>query len=127
MTKTPEQVRRAYETLDHIERHPEKHDQNWWLATSAVWKSGFDAARAMNECGTTACTAGWTVLLAGETIHRGSVVYRSSGIASVEEAATELLGLTSEERCQLFFGADDLADVRKVVFEIFGPRPDGVL
>src|ERR1044072_1672642 len=40
----------AYEVLDYIEAHPEKHDQ----------------ATYFNSCGTTACFAGWASLLSGD-------------------------------------------------------------
>ena len=45
---TPEEA--AQKVLDHIELHPEKHDQQAWANTS-------------NACGTTGCIAGWTVML----------------------------------------------------------------
>lgn len=126
MTKTPEQIRRAHEMLDHIEAHPESHDQNWWV----MGPDGGEhtAAQVLNECGTTACAAGWTVLLAGGVTDGGQYVRMPGDPWSrfIGLVATELLGLDLDEAHKLFHVADDLADVRKAVFEIFGPRPDGI-
>lgn len=40
----------AQKVLDHIEAHPERHDQHRWVDNPY-------------DCGTSACLAGWTVLL----------------------------------------------------------------
>jgi hypothetical protein len=50
---------------DIIEQHPEKHDQNSFTSEDAPWYSTYEAAGSASEvrCGTTACVAGWAVLL----------------------------------------------------------------
>lgn len=127
MTKTPEQVSRAYELLDHLELYPDKHDQNWWIdGTIPHPSSPVGAADVMNGCGTTACAAGWAVLLAGGTFVAGAAVATPDGGGGhVAAAASRILGLTTTEANRLFFWAEDLADVRKEIIEIFGSRPDG--
>jgi hypothetical protein len=125
MEKTIEQRTRAYRTLDFIEAHPDKHDQAFWIYREAISQPiTLDLDLAVTECGTTACFAGWTVLLAGQQISARRTAMDRFGIP---ERAEGLLGLTIEEADELFWQADDLADVRKAVFEIFGPRPDGAL
>lgn len=118
MTKTVEQRRRAFQMLDVIEANPDKHDQSMWCFPHC---SAVTAESALSACGTTACGAGWTVLLAGLTIQSTMVV--ETGLR-VSRQAADLLGLSLTEADDLFY-ADDLAGVRKVVNEIFGPRPDG--
>lgn len=136
MPKTDEQIRRAYEVLDYIEAHPDKHDQSYWvnrmdgLVTPEL---------ALGDCGTTACVAGWTVLLAGRSIVRydrivedAPVEYFSAteierDLNSVPNMAVVLLGLDEDEEWEMFWECIDLADVRKAIAEIFGPRPDGAM
>lgn len=121
-TKTPEQVERAHEMLDHIERYPESHDQNWWIMGPAA-RPGLDAAQVLNTCCTTACAAGWTVLLAGGVLRGTQATMPDGRRVSIPGKAASLLGLDGVEADRLFWGADDLAEVRKAVFDIFGPRP----
>lgn len=125
MTKTVEQISRAYEMLDFIEAHPDAHDQNWWINhDKRITRAGLDAARALNTCGTTACAAGWTVLLAGgRFVSTWRVQLPDGGSWRVEDAAAFLLGMGDSEAAALFRRARDLAEVRKAVFDIFGPRP----
>jgi hypothetical protein len=132
MTKTPEQIRRAHELLDHLEAHPESHDQEFWISAHGV--SGvFDAHKVLASRGTTACAAGWTVLLAGGVIERvttarmieGAAVWMPDGSRhSIRFAAAALLGLDQDETQDLFHDCGDLADVRKAIHDIHGPRPD---
>ena len=128
MTKTLEQVTRAYGTLDFIEAHPDKHDQGSWVdRPDRRWLEGpANLDNALAECGTTACYAGWALLLAGRKIGEWTTP-DALGSAMVPLEAARLLGLDSEEIYPLFFYAADLAEVRKAVFEIFGPRPDGAM
>ncbi len=123
-TKTREQVERAYRVLDHIERNPEKHSQGFWVDSDRRET----AATVMAGCGTTACFAGWTALLAGAVYTgHGSWMELGGSAGRTSTLAAELLGLTGDEVDALFFDAADLAAVRKAVFEIFGPRPDGAV
>lgn len=134
--KTIEQVTQAYAVLDFIEAHPDKHDQSRWIYSPTAEEippgvigpdevyAGYDRDRVLNECGTTACYAGWYALLAGR-VFSGYGHLLSGGRQDVPRFAAKGLGLTPDEAYALFYDADDLADVRKAVFEIFGPRPDG--
>lgn len=124
MTKTLEQRVRAYRVLDHIERNPHKHDQASWVNSTRRET----AETMMNECGTTACFAGWTGLLAGAEYNGvGSWMMTNGQTYRAAALGSALLGLTEAEEDALFYDAQDIADVRKAVFEIFGPRPDGAL
>jgi len=127
MPKTDEHTRRAYAVLDHIERNPEQHNQDSWLSVRPTPGKPFRAEHM--GCGTTACYAGWTVLLVGGEFLGNSWAYLPSLGESrgVTDAAAHLLGLTLDETDTLFHDARDLPEVRKAVFEIFGPRPDGAL
>ncbi len=128
MTKTAEQVRRAYELLDFLHEHPEHHDQDFWIdrgPNRLAFPAG--AARVLNTCGTTACAAGWTALLNGyEFVSFDYVSLPDLPDADVEpapEVAADLLGLTGAEAIQLFHESADLAEVTDAIHEIFGPRP----
>lgn len=125
MQKTEEQVRRAYRVLDFIEAHPEKHDQSMWISNADdPSMAGYDLRRTLNECGTTACFAGWDALLAGETFTSYGLLTQDRRVDVYSAAA---LGLTVHEAYRLFHGAQDMADVRKEFADIFGPRPDGAI
>jgi|GEM_PF-3357940 hypothetical protein len=124
MTAPTPNAELAYRVLDHIDAHPEQHDQGTWI------KVGTD-------CGTVACFAGWTCLLAGDTpaiplitihneVSRVTVVEDGNEDhahdRSVKYRAAELLGLYSGEWRQLFY-VGSRAALGRVVAEIFGPRP----
>lgn len=47
----------AQKVLDHVEAHPEQHDNSIWVNT------GQTTVEQGSLCGTTACLAGWAVLL----------------------------------------------------------------
>lgn len=78
---------------DHVIEHPETHVQNVWVSR--------------NECGTTACIAGWAVQLAGiqlgQTDAFGETFEAADG-RTVRTHATDLLGLTYREAGHLFGG-----------------------
>lgn len=84
--------------LDVIEKHPEHHDQN-----------DFENPRA--ECGTTRCVAGWAIFI--DATNRGenitSYIQASSmpfGVAP-STVAGRLLGITPQEREELFYRVDN--------------------
>lgn len=91
--------------LDHLIQHPEQHDQ-----TSFGWR---------DECGTTACVAGWTIIFAeqqGMQINWGpnggigvlSTVHMPDGNCLVPfVAAWKLLGLEYDQAERLFYGMDE--------------------
>lgn len=98
-------------TLEHIEAHPEEHNQMYWGEKTA--------------CGTTLCFAGHAVLLAGaepvwmtygdsEAFYMNTVTMNGMD-ETTEFAATDLLGLTYEEGVTLFSDCTTLRDVQKVV------------
>lgn len=66
----------AEKVLRHVTAHPELHDQRNWINNSAV---------SPNRCGTTACLAGWAVLLNAKNTER-------SASAILGEVRTELFG-----------------------------------
>lgn len=107
----------AYRVLDHIDAHPEQHNQGDWIAR-------------IDDCGTAGCFAGWTCLLSGDE----PVWYRHNPratdaiavdgvVRSVGVRAQELLGIDSTERYNLFHEENDLNDLHRLVAQIFGPRP----
>jgi hypothetical protein len=110
----------AYKVLDYIEAHPERHDQNAWVGEGGPVDA---TAESVESCGTTACFGGWTVLLSGLAIDIAAGVVLDGERLDVSTAAGKLLGLSEGQKENLFFGADDLDDVRFEVAEIFGPRP----
>lgn len=86
---------------DHIVAHPEEHNQGTWGE-----KVG---------CGTVACAAGWTVLLGDERVRKVFELNKdlddlNEACAlvtdqSVDERATELLGMGSWITYILFYGS----------------------
>lgn len=133
MTAPTPNAELAYKVLDYIEAHPEQHDQDEFLHASRELDELFDRREfvpvttdvVIQHCGTTACFAGWTALLSGKTLHASGNVRDDDGrTIDIERAAADLLGIDQEAACDLFYGADDLGEVRDAVAEIFGPRPD---
>jgi len=102
----------AYETLDYIEANPKEWNQDVWF------------------CGTAACFAGRATLLHGDK--------RAPGLDAVDVIPTEdqrrrvyvrtrarqLLGINHSDADDLFDPFNGLEDLRELVKEIFGPRPD---
>ncbi|MDQ1625761.1 MAG: hypothetical protein QOJ49_1259 [Actinomycetota bacterium] len=122
----------AYAVLDHIEAHPERHDQGSFLRPSLDLRLMYDrvgrldvtAEIAVEHCGTTACFAGWTALLSGKTLnHEGDVRTDGDRSADIAYTAQSLLGIGAADSWHLFFEAQSLDQVRCFVSEIFGPRP----
>jgi hypothetical protein len=76
------------ETLDAIERDPERWSQDSFASA----------------CGTTMCFAGWALHLSGYTTSQG-IFYDPQGhlIREVEEAARKVLGFDDEQAHQVFF------------------------
>ena len=60
----------AGKILQSIADHPEEHKQASWIATDIIQAEGdfeFSLAEFENDCGTTACIAGWALLHEGYT------------------------------------------------------------
>jgi hypothetical protein len=119
----------AYRVLDHIDAHPEQHDQGLWFAEKY-------------ECGTVACFAGWTAMLAGgrlakvkdewdfaTTVIVGGLPEELIG-KHVSYAAAVLLGIAEDlddedeaQALRIFNGHNTREDLGELVAETFGPRP----
>lgn len=106
--------------LEYLETNPEKHEQGCW-----AWSDAATVAEATYDCGTVACMAGWTVLLAdvGRWLHMTCCDECAATLElqavidgdtyDVAEGAERLLGLTSRQGDQMFSGSnsrDDLWD-----------------
>lgn len=110
---------RAYATLDFIVKHRDLWNQAEWL-----WKS---------ECGTRACFAGWTSLMAGDEPEASLLARNRYSLTEIRttdgrlmpvgDRAQELLRITDREAHRLFSGGNRLADLINGVHAIFGPRP----
>jgi hypothetical protein len=113
----------AYKVLDHIDAHPEQHEQSVWTT--------------MTYCGTAACFAGWTCLLSGDRLVEDEdgdtdvEVWVGGNIRRIPERAAELLGIPYAPLFVLPYGHDlfnpgnEREDLGRLVAEIFGPRPGG--
>lgn len=117
----------AYKVLDHIDAHPEQHNQSDFVRRSTpAWLLSAEGI----PCGTTACFAGWTVLLTGRTIYLGSTMPKveiDGDLVEVDDVAARLLGLGHRgldgDAHRLFYEARTREDLGRLVAEIFGPRP----
>jgi len=84
---------------DAIQSHQSRFDLGGWFGDDQLLLDIFDgeaAVPAIEACNTTACVAGWAVLVGaqGET-----------GV-DVPERARELLGISYEQSLRLFYGSD---------------------
>lgn len=112
----------AYRVLDHIDTHPEQHDQHVWIEQTST-------------CGTAACFAGWTCLIAGddplfdEDDPETHEVLAEGSILPVGGRAAALLGIPYDRAVPagniLFDQHNTREDLGRLVAEIFGPRPGG--
>lgn len=81
-----------------IAAHPRYHDQGSWY-----WRDG---------CGTTACAAGWAMLLAGRRSARNGLLFDDHDELMVPESdGRRLLGLTRGQAEELFYEIDDHNEV----------------
>lgn len=110
---------RDYELIkrlaDYIEAHPEEHDQSVW---------GY-----RNACGTTACAAGHTVILAGHTPKWDDDLdgregfwmmgVEGFGCSDVGDVAQDLLGLSGHEATRLFYSSpnEDVVPFLRTILE----------
>lgn len=119
----------AYRVLDYIEAHPEQHNQ-------ATFIFGYGNLPVLSKdnapCGTTACFAGWTVLLTGhQIVVKNPVttrVRRGNTLVPIDEFAADLLGIDMRAlegggAYDLFYEAASLEEVRDDIERLFGPRP----
>jgi hypothetical protein len=77
--------------MQHIKDHPENHSQAVWVSET--------------ECGTTACFAGWTLLMTGARCFGLECLYGEDGrlIVDVPNAARRLLGIGIDDADVLFY------------------------
>jgi hypothetical protein len=102
----------AGKVLEHIQAHPEKHDQG----------------RFVSECGTTMCIAGWTCNLAG---YKTTYVYgmpvvdiEPGGFTLFELLAAELLGIETKEGIKALFCVMDKDKAVRRLKELANGNPD---
>jgi hypothetical protein len=100
--------------VEYVDAHPEEWDQEEWYAE--------------DHCGTVACLAGRTCLLAGDTpsdlepglngrLQTAFIVRDGGGVQDISERARELLGLTHDE-CRMFSATNDRADLQEWAIRI---------
>lgn len=87
----PEALPLAKKVLEKITQEPQWFNMNHWFDKCEVVVDG------RNRCGTTACLAGWAMLLSGEfkLDYYGEPILTNTG--SYEENGARLLGLPIEE------------------------------
>lgn len=98
-------VENMLKLADFLDNLPEKKfDMRQWFAERVEDKGlgglrkRIDHFNVGNECGTTACIAGWAATLAVPDLKDRSQRF------SIEGEARRWLGLTIEQSCWLFFG-----------------------
>lgn len=106
----PANVALLNKVMEHIEAHPEEHDQRYWGIVTA--------------CGTKFCFAGHTAMMCGHDPvfdpmgffvgcrdHRG-------GSQRVDDVARSELGISTRDASRLFFESTTIQQLRAVVDEI---------
>jgi hypothetical protein len=121
ITTLPESAPLIDRVVDVIEHNPDAHNQNYWAWRDMDYSLPAPPLNISIDnfpCGTTACVAGWALLLAGYAI----TFDEDSDIADCAEngriiplLARELLRLEREQAEQLFGWTKDLASIRRVV------------
>jgi hypothetical protein len=112
--------------VDVIEHNPDAHDQGEWIAREGFEEDGTPAPEVIVSadnfpCGTTACVAGWAVLLSGHSIRMPEGSNYAHGISdnrAIAIVAERLLKLTPDEAETLFYCAADLGEIRDAVAAI---------
>ena len=128
-------LRKVYE---HITQHPLEWEQEVWSATEPdedaeahtfMVKQGtatYPVVATVQEpsCGTTACFAGWAVIL-GDSAAKllvkptcgiaDEVLLGDGTVSRIDEAARESLGLTRDQAAKLFNGSNDIDDIEAVI------------
>lgn len=94
-------------TMDFIREHPEKLDMGVWVRVD-------DGA---DECGTTACFAGWTAILNGaEPVFDSEYVLVDGIVHTPRRVAAHILELNEREENALFFcNKEDLEDTVNLI------------
>ena len=81
------------EIADHVESHPEQYDQETWVGRNDDNYVPCGPGKHIDpyDCGTSACIAGWAVLLSNKPVP-----------VSFQNEAAKLLGLSSSDAATLF-------------------------
>ncbi len=117
---------RAYKVLDHIHAHPGSHDQGQFLEIAGLSirydedAPYLDAGEVATSCGTTACFAGWSALLAGHRLNRYATAENGRHAQAI---AMRWLEIDDEQAELLFFEAQDMETLVATIHDVFGPRP----
>jgi hypothetical protein len=91
------------QTMRHIIDNPKAHNQTVWV----------------DDCGTTACFAGWTCLLSGYRYLGERLFSDNHGqIVHPQQLAVQLLGLTYEDAHKLFHYENTIEDLQLIVKDI---------
>lgn len=135
---------RAVEAMSVIETHPDRHDQGAWRTEKGTERNAYENFRddPLNpECGTAGCLAGWVAFLDGVRwagIYNIEFArwYRAADMVSdpdrctcppqdrlctcgnymtVNDYASQRLGIDVDEANALFDGDNDLSDLREGV------------
>jgi hypothetical protein len=113
----------AYRVWDKARQHEAHFDMGDWGDSPDGRPVGLDDLTGP-ACGTTACLAGWTVVLAGYSVDHAARVYGADGqqVGDAVEMASEMLGINEFQAHELFYAGHA---VELALAGIFGPRPDG--
>lgn len=87
--------------------HPQQHDQATFCTDSM--------SNPINDCGTSACAAGWTLALEGLTLMD---VQKDKDPRSLSKRAADILGLDTEESSALFFDTLDYDDAETAAIKL---------
>jgi hypothetical protein len=103
------------EVMDHIDAHPDDHDQSFWA--SPVYDQHPDGTVS---CRTTACFAGWAVLLHPDAKHESAsdpIEFRGNylGTDAIPALAQQILGLDWVEAAWMFNGNRTVDELRLAV------------
>jgi hypothetical protein len=115
-------VELAIKVRDQIVDHPETHNQKWWMHRAKKWDD------TGSYCETTACAAGWAVLLGDPTAEpvwssawdSSSVRFPDGSGRAFSDYAAELLGIDREMRIYLFDEnrtVDEVLDVLNMIID----------
>ncbi len=125
--KSIEARKLAWDTLDLIHENPDRLNMASWLSQADEDEIGQTVVLEdlTVGCGTTACFAGWTVLVAGGQLHEdewyGTQAQLGGDVDAVPKVAADLLELNSDEAHILFHGEAEYLAAN--VAQVMGPRP----
>lgn len=122
------------ETLDHIEKNPQKWNQSVWFGYftpngDRVWRFDRMEVEERNSCGTAFCFAGHAAINAGfpkppnDPLSPWQIIDPNGDRVRAEDFAREKLGLEVGQAGVLFDANNTMADLRKIVFAILA-NPD---